>query len=235
MCSTNKMKTHMNNLLRSKVWSSSRFTHSKQQCSINRFPTSVDLPAWSSQKVCWHPLQKIILKSHRRTEAFVQCCTVHWFFYKPSRSSPNNGSVRPSFLADPFPCLKVVGVPDCNSAWRTVVWTGLDSLMLTGICYSTYALILILITKIMKDCQFSFSGYKHPDGVFGSHAQSRFNKLAPYQRRLQTSSKQSRYVRFGTNLGPSRPLIPIGKYTNPLVTSKDVTGKIQLHQSIVFQ
>lgn len=84
------------------------------------------------------------------------------------------------------------------------------------------------MSTALSDAKITNTGFKHPDSIFGSFKQSlplphkpalidhlKFPKKRSEFDVTQQSSPRAlpiRYTRFGVNLGPTRPVIPLGKH-----------------------
>jgi hypothetical protein len=67
---------------------------------------------------------------------------------------------------------------------------------------------------MVSDASFSTAGFKHPDRIFGRHTAEINSCYLNGTIRIESVVKRNKntYLNFGINLGPKRPLIPIGKY-----------------------
>lgn len=107
--------------------------------------------------------------------------------------------------------------------WNTILREGLSAKM-EELFLVTLALRILKLTVKMIDSKFTCTGFKYPERIFGLKHQGTacekptllsqtfggVNKSVDYPTR--NSMKQLRYSKFGTNLGPSRAVIPNGKF-----------------------
>lgn len=75
----------------------------------------------------------------------------------------------------------------------------------------------------MSDHKFTQSGFKYPERIYGQNFQSGRIVDKPALLTATKQTKQVRFSKFGVNLGPERPVKPVGKHSRERLNQSPLT------------